>query len=69
MEGGEATISLPAEVIQRLNLVDGDELYWVPTGPDTFRVVHRDSEEGRLLSAAGGVLDRYGDAFRKLADS
>jgi putative addiction module antidote len=66
--GNSAGIVLPKELLARLRLDKGDELYAAET-PDGIQLTPYDPEFARQMEVAEGVMRRRRNLLRKLADS
>ncbi len=65
--GNSAGIILPKEILARLKLDKGDTVYLNET-PAGFQVSPYDEEFAAKMEIADGLVRRYRDAFRKLAE-
>jgi bifunctional DNA-binding transcriptional regulator/antitoxin component of YhaV-PrlF toxin-antitoxin module len=66
-QGGSVTTTVPAEVIRKLGLRPGDELYWVDDGAGGYHVTPLDPETQAMLEAHEEVIREYRDVFAALA--
>jgi putative addiction module antidote len=66
--GNSAGIVLPKELLARLRLDKGDELYAAET-PDGIQLTPYDPEFARQMEVAEGVMRENRDVLRRLADS
>jgi bifunctional DNA-binding transcriptional regulator/antitoxin component of YhaV-PrlF toxin-antitoxin module len=66
-QGGSVTTTVPAEVIRKLGLRPGDELYWVDNGAGGYHVTPLDPETQAMLEAHEEVIREYRDVFAALA--
>ena len=66
--GNSAGVILPKELLARLRLDKGDELFAVET-PDGFRLTTYDPEFARKMEVAERIMKDHRDLLRKLADS
>ncbi len=65
--GNSAGVILPKEILARLNVNKGDSLYISET-PAGFQVTPYDEEFAAKMEIADGMIRRYRDAFKKLAE-
>jgi len=66
--GNSAGVVLPKELLARLRLEKGDELFVTET-PDGFKLAAYDPEFGQQLEVADAVMRRRRNLLRKLADN
>lgn len=66
--GNSAGVILPKELLTRLRLDKGDELYALET-PDGIRLTTYDPEFAAKMEVAERVMRDHRDLLRKLADS
>lgn len=66
--GNSAGIILPKELLARLRLEKGDELYALET-PDGIKLTTYDPTFAEQMEVAEGVMRKDRDLLRKLADS
>jgi putative addiction module antidote len=66
--GNSAGIVLPKELLARLRLDKGDELYAAET-PDGVQLTPYDPEFARQMEVAEGVMRENRDVLRRLASS
>ena len=64
--GNSAGVILPRELLARLRVEKGDELYALET-PDGIRLTTYDPEFARQMEAAEQVMRKDRDVLRKLA--
>ncbi len=65
--GNSAGIILPKETLARLNVRKGDSLH-VQETPSGLQISPYDQEFSTKIELAEGVIRRYRDAFKKLAE-
>ncbi|MGH2356952.1 MAG: AbrB/MazE/SpoVT family DNA-binding domain-containing protein [Candidatus Limnocylindria bacterium] len=65
--GGSVSATLPKEMVDRMNLGAGDEVFAVDT-PDGILITPYDDATARALEAARRGARRYRNALRRLAD-
>jgi putative addiction module antidote len=66
--GNSAGVILPKELLARLRVDKGDELYALET-PDGIRLTSYDPTLARQMEVAEQVMRKDRDLLRKLADS
>lgn len=66
--GNSAGVVLPKELLARLRLEKGDELFVTET-PDGFKLAAYDAEFDRQMQVAERIMRDDRDMLRKLADS
>lgn len=66
--GNSAGVILPRELLARLRLDKGDELYALET-PDGIRLTTYDPEFAAQMELAEKIMHEHRDLLRKLADS
>ncbi len=66
--GNSAGVVLPKELLARLRLEKGDELFVTET-PDGFKLAAYDAEFERQMTLAERIMHEDRDMLRKLADS
>ena len=66
--GNSAGVILPKELLAKLRVDKGDELFAVET-PDGFRLTTYDPEFARKMEVAERIMKDHRDLLRKLADS
>lgn len=66
--GNSAGVILPKELLARLNLEKGDELFALET-PDGIRLTAYDPTFAKQMEVAERVMRKERDLLRKLADS
>lgn len=66
--GNSAGVVLPKELLTRLRLEKGDELY-VTELPDGIKLAPYDPELERQMQVAAGVMRRRRTLLRKLAEN
>ena len=64
--GNSAGVILPKELLARLRVEKGDELYALET-PDGIRLTVHDPEFARQMEVAEQVMREHRDLLRKLA--
>lgn len=64
--GNSLGLTLPAEVVQALQVREGDQLY-LTHAPDGFRLTPYDPEFEEGMAIAEEVMARYRNALRELA--
>jgi putative addiction module antidote len=64
--GNSMSVILPKEVLARLNVKEGDELFMVET-QDGYSVTRHDPKFARTMEVAERVFDRFKNAYRELA--
>lgn len=65
--GNSLGLILPGEAARKLGIGEGDTLY-LTDSVDGFRITPYDPEFKRQMKAAEGVMKRYKNALRELAD-
>ena len=66
-KGGSLFTTIPAEVIRRMGVKSGDELYWIEDGMGGYRVFASNPERTAMLRAHAEIMDEYRDVFAELA--
>lgn len=66
--GNSAGVVLPKELLARLRLEKGDELFVTET-PDGFKLTAYDAEFEQQMQVAERIMREDRDMLRKLADS
>lgn len=66
-QGGSLTTSIPAEVVRRLGLVAGTDLFWVEDGQGGYRVYPGGDKTRRILEAHEEAISDFRDVFQELA--
>lgn len=66
-QGASVVTTLPAEVVRRLGLSAGHELYWIDDGLGGFRVVPRSEDLAEAMEAHEAIMAKYDSVFRELA--
>ena len=66
--GDSAGVVLPEELLARMRLAVGDELYAL-AGPEGIKLVRYDAEFARQMDVAEEVMHKERNLLRKLADS
>ena len=64
---GPATMVLPADVLVRLNLNDGDRLYLIEEPSGTLLLSPFDQDYLETMRIADRVMDKYRETFEALA--
>lgn len=64
--GNSAGVVLPKEILARLRVAEGDDLYVIET-PDGLELRPYDPELERQLEAGRSIAKRYRNALRELA--
>jgi len=64
--GNSMSVILPKEVLSRLNVKEGDELFMVET-QDGYSVTRHDPKFAHTMEIAEQVFDRFKNAYRELA--
>lgn len=67
-QGGSVAVTLPAEVVRRMQVAEGATLYLVEQAPGEFRLSPYDPAMDATLTAHTEVVAEYRDVFRKLAE-
>lgn len=65
--GDSLGITLPKEVVDRLKIGEGDTVYLSETAHG-YEISPYDEGFARQVDAADGIIRRYRNAFRKLAE-
>ncbi len=65
--GNSAGIVLPKEVLARLNVKEGDELYLVEAPDGSIKLSRHDPEHEKIVETAREVMREYRDTFKALA--
>lgn len=65
--GSSAGIVLPKEVMERMHLAKGDMLYLSET-PDGLQLTPYRADFAEAIDAGRGVMRRYRNALKKLAE-
>ena len=65
--GNSSGVILPREVMVRLNLNVGDQLYATMTPEGGIRLTPYDPEFEETMKAADRIMDKYKDTFAALA--
>jgi putative addiction module antidote len=65
--GNSVGIVLPKEALARLNAGDGDTVVLTESQDGSFRLASDQSDFGRQMKAAEGIIGRYRNALRELA--
>ena len=60
-------VTLPSEVVHRLAVHSGQDLYWRETGPGAYLVTTLDPEQAEALKAMEETIDQYREVFDALA--
>ncbi len=66
--GNSAGVVLPRELLTRLRLKKGDELYVTET-PDGFRITAYDENFARQMEVAERIMHKRRNLLHKLADN
>lgn len=64
--GSSLGVIIPKELLNTLNIKEGDNLY-LTEGADGFRVSVQDPDFDKFLEAAKDIHQRYRNAFRELS--
>ena len=59
--------TLPAEVVRRLGIAQGQRLNWIDDGFGGFRVVPHSDELAEAVEAHEAIMAEYHSVFRRLA--
>ena len=65
-EGSVAT-TIPIEVVRKLGLQPGDELFWVEDGAGGYHVTPLDPARQEMLEAHEEIIREYRDVFSALS--
>jgi putative addiction module antidote len=65
--GNSVGIVLPKEALARLNSREGDTVVLTESQDGSFRLASDQSDFGRQMKAAEGIIGRYRNALRELA--
>ncbi|MBV8114476.1 MAG: AbrB/MazE/SpoVT family DNA-binding domain-containing protein [Silvibacterium sp.] len=65
--GNSVGIILPKEILARMNLKKGDTLYLTET-PDGVQLTPYRADFDETMEVAQGIMRRYRDTLRKLAE-
>lgn len=66
-QGASLVTTVPAEVVRRLGIPEGEELAWIEDGMGGFRVVRHAAETSEALEAHEKIMAEYDAVFRALA--
>jgi hypothetical protein len=66
-QGGSVVATLPAEVMRRLAVQPGQDLYWREASPGAYLVTALDPTQSDALHAMEEVVDQYREVFSALA--
>jgi putative addiction module antidote len=66
-DGDSVSTTIPAEVIRRMGIKPGDELFWIEDGRGGYHVAASNPERAALLGAHAQIMDEHRDAFAALA--
>ena len=64
--GDSISVSIPQEILEQMNLKEGDSLYVTQT-PDGIYLTPNDPEFKMVMEAAKDISDRYSNALQELA--
>ena len=64
--GDSISVSIPQEILEQMNLKEGDSLYVTQT-PDGVCLTPNDPEFKIVMEAAKDISDRYSNALQELA--
>ena len=64
--GDSISASIPQEILEQMNLKEGDSLYITQT-PDGIHLTSYDPEFEKVMKTAKNISDRYRDALQELA--
>ena len=64
--GGSLSASIPSEILEQMNVGEGDSLYVTQT-PDGIYLTSNDPEFETAMEAAKNITDRYHNALQELA--
>jgi putative addiction module antidote len=65
--GDSLGVVLPREILERLNVKEGDMLYLIETPDGSMRVTTTDPNFGAQMRAAREGMDAYRNTLRELA--
>ena len=65
--GNSLGLVLPKEVLSKLNVTKGDQLYLVPS-PDGYQLTALNPEVARQIELAESITKRYRNTLKKLAE-
>ena len=66
-QGASLVTTLPAEVVRRLGIPEGQELLWIEDGMGGFRVVPHTADVAAAMEAHEEIMAEYDAVFRDLA--
>lgn len=66
-QGNSTVTTIPAEVVRRLDLPEGQELEWIEDGYGGFRVVPHSPRLEEVDAAHARPMAHYDATFRRLA--
>jgi putative addiction module antidote len=66
-QGASAVTTIPAEVVRRVGVTEGQELQWIEDGLGGFRVVRHTPDLARAMEAHEAIMAEYDAVFRELA--
>jgi len=66
-QGSSLVTTLPAEVVRRLGIPEGQQLEWIEDGLGGFRVVPHSPGLRRAIEAHEEIMAEYDEVFRELA--
>jgi putative addiction module antidote len=64
---GSVTVTIPIEVVRKLGLQPGDELFWVEDSTGGYHVTPLDPERQEMLKAHEEIIREYRDVFSALS--
>ena len=67
-EGDSLVATLPIEVVRRLAVQPGQDLYWHEAGPRMYFVTALDPEQVEALKGMEEAIDQYREVFDALAE-
>ena len=65
--GRSLGVVLPRAAAKRLRLSEGESVFLVEEADGTFRLISRAGVFASKMAKADGIMGRYGEALRKLA--
>lgn len=66
-QGASTITTIPAEIIRRLGVADGDAIAWVEDGFGGFRVTPFSADTAAALEQHEAIMSKYDSVFRALA--
>ena len=64
--GDSLSVSIPHEILEQMNLEEGDSIY-VSQTPDGIYLTTKDPEFKTVMETARDISDRYRNAMKELA--